>query len=80
MDADQLYRLPPEQFTAARDTAARQAKADGDADAATALTALRRPSAAAWLVNVLAGQDAELLERLLALGPALAGSLFVSQP
>lgn len=72
MDAEDLYRLPPEDFTAARDAAAKQAKAEGDKQAAAALKALRKPSASAHLVNLLAAQDGELLDSLLALGPALA--------
>lgn len=70
--ADQLYALPPEDFTAARDEAARQAKAAGDADLAKQVKALRRPSVGAWLVNLLASREGELLEQLLSLGPALA--------
>jgi hypothetical protein len=70
--ADQLYALPPEEFTAARDEAARAAKAGRDAATAKAVKALRKPSVAAWLVNLLAAQDAELLEQLLSLGPLLA--------
>lgn len=70
--ADRLYALAPEAFTAARDAAAQQAKADGDAAFAKQVKALRRPSIGAWLVNLLATQDADLLEQLLALGPALA--------
>lgn len=72
MDADELYRLPPEGFTAARDAAAKQAKADGDKEVAAALKALRKPTVSAHLVNLLAQREAELLEQLLALGPALA--------
>ena len=72
VDASELYRLPPEQFTAARDGAARQRRADGDRDGALALKALRRPSVAAWLVNLLALHQPELLAQLLDLGPALA--------
>ena len=74
MDTGELYALPPEEFTAARDATARQAKADGDPAAAKALKALRRPSAAAWLVNRLARDQAELLGQLLELGPALAAA------
>ena len=69
-----LYALPPEEFTAARDAAAKQARDDGDRAAAKALKALRRPSVAAWLVNRLAAEQADLLEQLLALGPALAAA------
>ena len=72
MHADDLYRLPPEEFTSARDAAAKERKAAGDAEAAKELKALRRPSVAAWLVNLLAAQERELLEQLLELGPALA--------
>jgi len=72
VDADALYALAPEDFTAARDEAARQARAAGDPAAAKALKALRRPSVSAWLVNRLAAERPDLLEQLLALGPALA--------
>ena len=66
--ADELYALPPEDFTAARDAAA---KAAGKG-LKTEVKALRRPTVSAWLVNRLARDRADLLEQLLALGPALA--------
>jgi hypothetical protein len=72
VDAADLYRLPPEEFTAARDDEAKAAKAEGDADAAKELKALRKPSVAAWLVNVLVAEQPDLVEQLLTLGPALA--------
>ncbi len=72
MDADELYALAPEDFTAARDLAAKQAKAGGDPELAKQLKALRKPSVAVWLVNRLATQQRPLLDQLLALGPALA--------
>lgn len=72
MDAAELYLLPPEEFTAARDAAADQVKVGGDAGQAKELKALRKPSAAAWLVNLLVRAQGELVEQLLALGPALA--------
>jgi hypothetical protein len=71
---EQLYALPPEDFTAARDAAAKQAKAGGDADRAKRLKALRRPSVSAWLVNRLAREQTDLLGQLLELGPALAAA------
>lgn len=70
--ADRLYALAPEDFTAARDAAAKQARAAGDAPLAKQVKALRRPSVGAWLVNRLATQEADLLDQLLSLGPALA--------
>lgn len=72
MDAADLYRLPPEDFTAARDAAVNDAKAAGDKERAAELKALRRPSVSAFLVNGLAKQDDQLLVQLLELGPALA--------
>ena len=72
MDADELYRLAPEDFTAARDAAAKERKRAGDAEGAAELKALRRPSVAAWLLNRLAHDAPDLLGELLDLGPALA--------
>lgn len=67
--ADRLYALAPEEFTAARDAAAKEAD---DKGLRAAVKALRRPSASAWVVDVLAREQPDLLEQLLALGPALA--------
>lgn len=72
METRDLYRLAPEDFTAARDEAAKAAKAAGDTDVAKALKAARKPSVSAWLLNLLAAHETDLLEQLLALGPALA--------
>lgn len=72
MDAEQLYRLPPEQFTAERDAEVKRRRAEGDKEGAAALKALRRPSVAAWLLNRLVEQDPALLEGVLELGPGLA--------
>ena len=72
MDASALYALAPEDFTAARDAAAKRARAAGDKAGAAALKALRRPSVSAWLVNRLVADHHELLEQLLAVGPSLA--------
>ena len=72
--AEALYRLAPEDFTAARDEAAKVARSSGDADAAKELKALRRPSVAAWLVNRLVDRQGPLVDQLLDLGPALAAA------
>ena len=66
--AAELYALPPQDFTPARDAAAKAA----DGPLRAAVKALRRPTASAWLVNRLARDEPELLDSLLALGPALA--------
>jgi hypothetical protein len=65
--AGELYSLAPEAFTAARDAAATSAGGDVRAQ----VKALRRPTVSAWLVNRLAREQPDLLDELLALGPAL---------
>jgi len=65
---DELYGAPPEQFTARRDELARQAAAEGDKALATAVRALRRPTAAAWVVNHLVREDSDAVQALVALG------------
>jgi hypothetical protein len=65
--SDELYALPPQAFTAARDTYVAQARIDGDTAAAKQLAALKRPTIVGYLVNLLALQRADALERLLAL-------------
>ena len=72
MDAEDLYRLAPEDFTAARDGAAKQARSDGDRERAATLKALRRPTVSAWLLNTLVHSEPQLVEQLLELGPGLA--------
>jgi hypothetical protein len=69
--ADRLYALPPEDFTAARTAEAVAAK-KADKDLAKQAAALRKPTVGAWLVNTLARAEPDLLDQLLALGPALA--------
>jgi hypothetical protein len=53
-DVDALYAEPPERFTKARDALAKKAKEAGRADLAIELRGLRKPTAAVWLVNLLA--------------------------
>ena len=69
--ADELYALAPAAFTAARDEQAGQARASGDADLAGAIRKLRRPTVSAWLVNLLAREDAGQVDDLLELGRSL---------
>lgn len=69
--ADELYGLPPEEFTGARDEHAAAAKAAGDAGLAKQISALRRPTKAAWVANQLARQRPAELDGLLNLSNAL---------
>src|SRR3954468_4211332 len=69
--AQRLYGLLLEEFTSARDLAAREARAAGDRATAKTISGLRRPSQAAWLVNALVRPRRDEVERLLSLGEAL---------
>ena len=68
---DELYTLPPEAFTAARDELVAAARRTGDAKTATSLRKLRRPSRSAWLVNQLVRHRRDPVDQLLDLGLAL---------
>lgn len=69
--ADELYGLPPGDFTAARDERARQLRAAGQRDEAVAIKKLGRPTASAWLVNQLARTAPAPMSRLYDLGAEL---------
>lgn len=49
----ELYGLAPEQFTAARNRVAKAAGDAGDGPGSAAIKALRKPTLAAWLANLL---------------------------
>ena len=67
--ADHLYALAPDEFTAARETAAKAARDEGERELADAVKKFRKPSISTWLVNVIARTDQ--LDDLLDLGAAL---------
>jgi hypothetical protein len=65
---DELYGLDASEFVAARDGRARAARQAGDRALADQVKALKRPSAAAWVVNVLVRQRPGEIERLVSFG------------
>ncbi|MEV6370070.1 hypothetical protein AB0L86_24600 [Micromonospora musae] len=67
----QLYRTPPDRFVAARDAAVAEARRAGDPVTARQIARLRRPTVAAWLVNLLAIRRPELVADLAQLAEAL---------
>jgi len=69
--AAELYELPPEDFTRARDERAKALRKEGRRDEADAVKALRKPTVAAWALNQLARRRADDVERLLAAGEEL---------
>lgn len=69
--ADELYSLPLPDFTPARDERAKELKADGAADLAQRVKALKKPSTAAWVVNLLVRRETDQVEQVLSVGAAL---------
>jgi exonuclease VII small subunit len=69
--ADELYGLPPSEFTHARDTRIADARKAGDRATADALKKLRRPSAGASMANHLVRERSGEIERFLALASQL---------
>ncbi|WP_063058758.1 hypothetical protein [Nocardia sienata] len=69
--AADLYGLMPAEFVAARDARAGAAKESGDRELAAAITALRKPTVAAWAVNTLVRAAPREVDALLRLGAEL---------
>src|SRR5438034_1904581 len=64
-EIDELFALPLDEFTAARNALAKRLTQDGDAETAEAVRALAKPTVAAWAVNQLARRDPEAVRSLL---------------
>ncbi|MFL6086464.1 MAG: hypothetical protein ACJ74F_25325, partial [Mycobacterium sp.] len=67
----ELYEARPEEFTARRTELAAAAKKQGDADTAKQISAARKPTTAAWVVNRIALRDSDVRTRLAGLGERL---------
>lgn len=70
-DLDQLYRAKPDGFIALRTKLSAAAKRRGDTAAAKRISATNKPTAAAWIVNRLAIDQATVQQRLADLGDRL---------
>lgn len=66
-----LYSTPPEQFAAKRTELARAAKRSGLPQTAQAVTRLRKPTVAAWVVNAYAAANPILIDQLTGVGDQL---------
>lgn len=66
-----LYESPPEGFVAARAAAVADARREGDPATAKRLAGLRKPTVAAWVVNLLALRRPDLIDQLVELSTAL---------
>ena len=68
---EDLYGLPLEEFTPARDALAKELKAAGRTAEAAEVKALRKPSLAAWALNRAARDHPDAIEQLRAAGADL---------
>lgn len=69
--ASQLYALPLDEFTPARNELGKKLAAGGDKAAADAVRALRKPSVPAWAVNQVARSDSKGIAALFDTGKQL---------
>jgi hypothetical protein len=70
-ELDQLFALPLEDFTAARNELASRLKGAGQTESAERVRELRKPSVPAWAVNQLARRQPEAVGRLVDAGERL---------
>lgn len=67
----ELYAADVDDFMAVRKRLAAAAKAEGDADAVAEIGRLRKPSVAAWALNLVARRQPSAVQRLLDLGTTM---------
>jgi hypothetical protein len=70
-EIDRLYGLPVEEFTAARNDLAKRLRADGERAASARVKELRKPTAAAGVVNRLVRSERMNMRALLTAGERL---------
>lgn len=70
-DIDELFRLPPDRFTTARDDLAKRLKGSGEKEAAAKIKALRKPTVVAWALNRLGRSSRKDVEALIDAGEVL---------
>ena len=70
-ELDELFRVKPEEFTTTRTRLAGAAKQRGDAATAKRISASRKPTTAAWIVNLLALRNTDARQALTDLGERL---------
>jgi hypothetical protein len=68
---DELYGAPLEQFVSLRNEIARRLRDEGDKDGAAHVSALKKPSVSAWVVNQLSRSHKVELDALIEAGEAL---------
>jgi hypothetical protein len=74
-DIDALYKLPLDEFTAARNALAKRLSKESDPEAAEAVRKLAKPTVPAWAVNQLVRREPKLVAGLIESGEALQDQL-----
>ncbi|WP_377645312.1 hypothetical protein [Oryzobacter terrae] len=75
--ARELYALPPQEFTAARNARVATLRSRGARELAEDVRRLRRPSAGAWVLNLLAREHRDEVEPVVELGGRLREAMGV---
>ena len=70
-ELDELYEVKPEEFTALRTKLVATAKKRGDTSSAKRISAARKPTTAAWVLNQLAHRNDDVKQSLTDLGERL---------
>ena len=68
---DRLYGLPLDEFTPARDAAAKERRTEKDREGAETLKRLRKPNLVAWSLNRVRRAEADTVEELIGAGERL---------
>ena len=69
--AEELYSLSPGEFTGTRNQWVKQSRSEGDKELAARVAELRKPSLAAWVVNMMMRHQGEEMAQVLDLGASL---------
>ncbi|MFN2561938.1 MAG: hypothetical protein ABR571_11655 [Jatrophihabitans sp.] len=69
--ANELYAVSPDEFMAKRADVAQRVRASGDSAGAARIEKLRKPTAAAWIVNAYVLSDPSIVDQLTDLGGRL---------
>ena len=77
--ADQLYALPPDEFTEARNEAERELRKAGEQERADKVRALRKPTAAAGAANRLVREHRHEVDAFLAAAASLRDAQFAGK-
>ena len=74
-ELDDLFRLRPEEFTAARNALAKRLKSEGERERAAEVQVLRKPTVTAWALNQVAREQPEVVDRVIHAGEGLRSAM-----